>query len=248
MSKDSTSRTAVVTGGSRGIGRAIVSRLAAEGCAVVFSFVANEDAARQVEAEERAKGHAVWGVRGDQADATALEEFFDEAMSLLNGRLDAFVASAGIISHAAITETTVDQFQRILSVNLLGTFFAIQRAIGHMSEGGRIVCVSTMGTVWPSAGEAAYLASKAGIEQICRVASRELGPRGITVNCILPGPTDTDMLRAGVDDAGRQAVAGMTALGRLGTPDDVAGAVAVLTSPSAAWITGQNLRADGGLT
>ena len=167
---------------------------------------------------------------------------------MLEGRLSTFVASAGIVSHAPIATTTIEAFQRILSVNLLGTFYALQRAIGHMADGGRIVCVSTMGTVWPSAGEAAYLASKAGIEQICRVASRELGPRGITVNSVLPGPTDTDMLRADVDEGGRQAVAGMTALGRLGTPQDVADAVALLASPSAGWITGQNLRADGGLT
>ena len=240
-------KVAIVTGGSRGIGRAIVGRLAADGYAVAFSLASDEAAARQVEKAERAKGHAVWGFAADQANLGAIAPFFDDALAALGGRLDVFVGNAGIIAHAPIADTSVEQFEQVIGVNLRGTFFMLQAAARHMVEGGRIVCISTMGTQWPSAGEAAYLASKGGIEQLCRVASREFGPRRISVNCISPGPTDTDML-AGLDEQGRQGVAGMTAMGRLGTPEDVADAVAVLVAPSAGWITGQVIRADGGLT
>lgn len=242
------SRVAIVTGGSRGIGRAIVSTLAADGFQVVFSFASNEQAARRVEEEEGEHGHRVRGVQFDQGDISGLPAFFDDAMAYLGGSLDAFVANAGTIVHASIAETTVELFDQAVNVNLRGTFFSVKHAASHMRDGGRIVCISTIGTAWPSAGEAAYVASKAGIEQLSRVASRELGSRGITVNCISPGPTDTDMLRATVDERARQGVAAMTALGRLGTPTEIAAAVSVLLSPAAGWLTGQNIRADGGLT
>ncbi|GAA1571236.1 SDR family oxidoreductase [Actinomadura kijaniata] len=239
---------AVVTGGSRGIGRAVVERLADGGATVVFSYVADERAARQV---ERGCGGRAVAVRADAADldqvkrllATADEVFADRAA----GPLSALVNNAGVIDHTPIDRLTLQAYERVMAVNVRGAFFTVQEAARRMTEGGRIVSVSSTGTAWPSAGESVYAASKAAIEQLTRVASRELGRRGITVNAVSPGPTDTDMLRAGAPPEAVAGVARMTALGRVGTPADIAAVVMLLLSPDAAWLTGQNLVADGGL-
>ncbi|WP_327589148.1 SDR family oxidoreductase [Nonomuraea sp. NBC_00507] len=239
---------AVVTGGSRGIGRAVVERLAGDGATVVFSFVADERAARQV--EEVCGGRAT-AVRADAADPDQVERLFATADQVFAGQaagpLSVLVNSAGVIDHTPIEELTQEVFERVMAVNVRGAFFAVQAAARRMADGGRIVTVSSTGTAWPSAGESVYAASKAAIEQLTRVASRELGQRGITVNAVSPGPTDTDMLRANVPPETAATVAHMTALGRMGTPADIAAVVALLVSPDAAWLTGQNLTADGGL-
>lgn len=163
------------------------------------------------------------------------------------GPLSALVHNAGVIDHAPIDELTPERFERVMAVNVRGAFLAVQAAARRMADGGRIVAVSSTSTAWPSADESVYAASKAAIEQLTRVASRELGRRGITVNAVSPGPTDTDMLRAATPPEAVAGVAQMTALGRVGTPADIAAVVALLLSPDAAWLTGQNLVADGGL-
>jgi 3-oxoacyl-[acyl-carrier protein] reductase len=233
-------KTAVVTGGSRGIGRAIVRRLAADGAAVVFGYATNERAAKQVEAER------IWAVQADVGDLADIDRLFGVADERFDG-LDIFVNNAGIPSGTPIAEVSEADYDRVMAVNAKGAFFALQRAAARMKDGGRIVNISTMGTAWPSPGEALYAASKAAIEQFARVASRELGRRGITVNTISPGPTDTDLLH-GVPAEALDQVAHLTALGRLGRPADIADVVAFLVGPDAHWLTGQNIRADGGLT
>ncbi|MGP3917508.1 SDR family oxidoreductase [Nonomuraea sp. 10N515B] len=239
---------AVVTGGSRGIGRAVVERLAGDGATVVFSYVADERAARQV--EEVCGGRAT-AVRADAADPDQVERLFATADQVFAGQaagpLSVLVNNAGVIDHTPIEELTQEVFERVMAVNVRGAFFAVQAAARRMADGGRIVTVSSTGTAWPSAGESVYAASKAAIEQLTRVASRELGQRGITVNAVSPGPTDTDLLRANVPRETAATVAHMTALGRMGTPADIAAVVALLVSSDAAWLTGQNLTADGGL-
>ncbi|MBA2695987.1 MAG: SDR family oxidoreductase, partial [Actinobacteria bacterium] len=129
-----------------------------------------------------------------------------------------------------------------------GTFLTLQHAAPRIRDGGRIITISTIGTTWPSPGEAIYAASKAVVEQLTRVASRELGRRGITANTISPGPTNTDLLPAGAQPEPLDGAAAMTALGRMGQPTDIADLVALLAHPDNRWITGQNIRADGGLT
>lgn len=235
---------AVVTGGSRGIGRAVVERLVADGARVVFSYVAGEEAAREV---ERALGGRATAVRADAADLAQVERLLATAGEVLGGPLTALVNNAGVIGHAPIDEVTPEAYDRIMAVNARGAYFTLQAAARRMADGGRIVNISSTGTAWPSRGESVYAAGKAVLEQLTRVASRELGPRGITVNTVSPGPTDTDMLRNGAPPEAIAGVAHMTALGRVGTPADIAAVVALLLSPGAAWLTGQNLVADGGL-
>lgn len=235
---------AVVTGGSRGIGRAVVERLAGDGATVVFSYVADEGAARQV---ERACGGRAVAVRADAADPAQVERLFEEAGKVFGGPLTALVSNAGVMDHTPVDAVTPEAFERVMAVNVRGAFLAVRAAAARMADGGRIVTISSTGTAWPSPGESLYAASKAAVEQLTRVASRELGRRGITVNAVSPGPTDTDLLRADVPPEGMAGVAHMTALGRIGTPADIASVVALLLSPDAAWLTGQNLRADGGL-
>ncbi len=135
-----------------------------------------------------------------------------------------------------------------MGVNARGTFLTLQQAVPRLRDGARIITISTVGTHWPSPGEAIYAASKAAVEQLTRVASRELGHRGVTANTISLGPTDTDLLRAGAQSDALAAAAAMTALGRIGQPGDVADLVALLVHPDNRWVTGQIIRADGGLT
>lgn len=242
----SDTRFLIVTGGSRGIGRAIVEASLARGFDVGFTWASDGEAAAEVVAiaPDRICAH-----RWDQSQPDGGVEAIDALLGAARrDRIDAFVANAGIIDHAPLDQITAERFDDIMAVNARGTLHALQAAAPRLRDGGRIVCISSVGTVYPSVGEAVYAASKAVVEQIVRVTSRELGARGITVNAVSPGPTDTDMLRRNVPQAARATVASMTALGRLGEPEDVARAVMTLCSRDAGWITGQIIRADGGLT
>jgi len=244
-------RGAVVTGGSRGIGRAVVRRLANDGATVVFSYVADEKAARDTVAEVQAAGGAAIAVHADVADPVAAERLFQTADSVFTGAgvhgLDICVINAGIADHAPVAQVTERSYQAVMGVNAYGAFLTLQEAARRIADNGRIVAVSSTSTAWPSPGEAVYAASKAAVEQFTRVASRELGHRGITVNTVSPGATDTDLLRSGASPQAYEMVAHMTALGRVGQPTDIADVVSLLLRPEARWLTGQNLRADGGL-
>ncbi|MEU8240308.1 SDR family oxidoreductase [Actinoplanes missouriensis] len=233
-----TGRTALVTGGSRGIGRAVVKRLAGSGARVVFTYHSAAAEAESLAAETGAEP-----VRCDQADLDTLPDIF---APVADG-LDILVNNAAVSHSRPITDLTPADFDRIMTINAKFPLFAMQAAIPLMRSPGRIVNVSTLNTVVPAAGAALYCAGKAALEQFTAVAARELGPRGITVNTVSPGATDTDMLRADNPPEALPRAAALTALGRLGTPDDVAAVIAFLTTPDAGWLTGQNLRATGGL-
>jgi 3-oxoacyl-[acyl-carrier protein] reductase len=232
-------KTAVVTGGSRGIGRAIVRRLAADGARVVFSFHDDKAAA---DALVREIGDAV-AVRADQADLDNLEVLFEP----VTDGLDILVNNAAITGVAVIRDITPELFDSVMTVNAKFPLLAMRRAEPLMRDGGRIVNISTCNTVLPGPGIALYCASKAALEQVTKVAAREFGPRGITVNTVSPGATDTDLLRASNSPEALERETAVTALGRLGTPADIADVVAFLASPDARWITGQNIQASGGL-
>ncbi|MCP2256488.1 3-oxoacyl-[acyl-carrier protein] reductase [Streptoalloteichus tenebrarius] len=244
-------RAAVVTGGSRGIGRAVVLRLAAEGASVVFSFREDEAGADRVVEEVRASGGVAWAVRADQADLAAVEGLFTEADRRFGAAglpgLDVLVVNAGASLSRTIAETSEADYDRLMAVNAKGVFFTIQHALPRLRDGGRIVAVSSMSAVYATRGEAVYAASKAAVDQFVRVAAKEVGARGVTVNSVAPGPTDTDMLRGAVPDEVLGGVAQMTPLGRVGLPEDVAGVVAFLAGPDSGWITGQTIHANGGL-
>jgi 3-oxoacyl-[acyl-carrier protein] reductase len=234
-----TGKTAVVTGGSRGIGRAIVRRLAADGARVVFSYREDRAAA---DALAREVGDAV-AVRADQEDPANLEVLFEPVAD----GLDILVNNAAIIAPASIRDITPELFRRAMAVNAEFPLLAMQRAETLLRDGGRIINISTLNTVAPGPGIALYCASKAALEQFTKVAAREFGPRGITVNAVSPGATDTELLRAANSPEVLEEAAALTPLGRLGEPADIADVVAFLAGPDARWITGQNIQATGGL-
>ncbi|AUH41729.1 SDR family oxidoreductase [Streptomyces sp. CMB-StM0423] len=232
-------KTALVTGGSRGIGRAIVTRLARDGARVVFTYKENETAAAEVVRE--VPGTAA--VRADQEQPDALADAF----APVRDGLDILVNNAAVNPRLPLAELTAAEFDRVLAANARFGALAMREAAALMPDGGRIVNISTLNTVVPAPGHALYCASKAVLEQFTQVAARELGPRGITVNTVSPGATETALLRATNPPEALTRTAAMTALQRLGHPEDIAAVVSFLTGPDAAWITGQNLRATGGL-
>lgn len=245
-------KTALVTGGSRGIGRAVTERLAAQGAAVVFTYASRSQAAADLVDTIKAEGGWAQAVQCDLAQPEQLDRVFADVDGALSeaglSGLDIVVANAGVAAYGPIAEVDGVTWDRVLGINAKGCFFTVQHAANRLRDGGRVVVLSTIGTAWPSPGEAVYAASKSCVEQIARVASRELGARGITVNTVSPGPTDTELLRAGAPPEALDGAAAMTALGRIAQPADVAGVVALLAHPDGGWITGQNIRADGGLT
>lgn len=232
-------KTALVTGGSHGIGRAVVERLASDGARVVFTYHSGKDAA----AEMLSCLPGTVAVHTDQADLDTLEAMFEP----VGDGLDILVNNAAVSSQILIADLTPGEFDRVLTINTKFPLFAIRRAIPLLRDGGRIINLSTLNTVVPGPGLALYCASKAALEQVTAVAARELGPRGITVNTVSPGATDTEMFRASNPPEAAAQMAAITAMQRVGTPDDVASVVAFLAGPDSGWLTGGNLRATGGL-
>ncbi|RBM18827.1 3-ketoacyl-ACP reductase [Prauserella sp. PE36] len=238
---------AVVTGGSRGIGRSIVERLARDGAAVVFNYASNTQAAKTVEEAVRSAGGRAVSVQADLAEAGAVDRLMAVADEELDG-LDIVIHSAALdIATAPISETSELVWDQTMTVNAKTAFLLTQHAARTMRTGGRIVHISTLNTSRPAPGNSAYVASKGAIEQLTRVAALELGARQITVNAVCPGATDTELLRRANPEAALAQVAAMTPLGRLGQPHDIADAVAMLASPDSRWITGQIINVTGGL-
>jgi 3-oxoacyl-[acyl-carrier protein] reductase len=239
-------KAALVTGASRGIGRAIALRLARDGASVVVNYAGNADAARSVVAEVEALGSRAVAVQADVGKLADVTRLFDATMEHL-GRLDILVNNAGIFFTKPLAEVSEAEFDRILDVNVKGTFFCCQQAAERMSDGGRIVNFSSSTTALMLPRYSAYVATKGAVEQLSHVLAKELGPRGITVNVVSPGPTDTELFSSDKTEEDKRRYAQMAALGRLGQPEDIADVVAFLACDEARWVTGQNLRANGGL-
>jgi 3-oxoacyl-[acyl-carrier protein] reductase len=234
-----TGKTALVTGGSRGIGRAIVQRLARDGATVVFTFKENRAAADDLVSQVA----GTVAVRADQEELTSITAMFQP----VRDGLDILVNNAAINPRTPIANITEEEFDRVMTINAKFPVLAMREAAAVLRDNGRIINISTLNTVLPAPGHALYCASKAALEQFTAVAAREFGGRGITVNTISPGATDTDLLRAVNPPEALTQTAAVTALQRLGQPDDIAAVVAFLAGPDAQWITGQNIRATGGL-
>jgi 3-oxoacyl-[acyl-carrier protein] reductase len=239
-------KVALVTGASRGIGRAIAVRLGHDGAAVVVNYSGNHKAASEtVAAIESASGRAV-AVQGDVGKVADIQQLFDAAFEHF-GKLDILVNNAGVIFYKPVADVTEEEYDRIFVVNVKGTFFACQQAAKRMADGGRIINFSSSTTAMMLPTYGTYVATKGAVEQMSHVLAKELGPRGITVNVVSPGPTDTELFAQGKTEQDKQWYAQMAALGRLGQPQDIADVVALLVSDEARWITGQNIRANGGI-
>ncbi|MEV7020873.1 glucose 1-dehydrogenase [Kitasatospora sp. NPDC093558] len=240
-------RTAVVTGGSRGIGRAIVERLARDGAHVVLTYAGNEAAAADVVRTVSEGGGRALALRADLGEPGAAERLMAAAEEHLGG-LDILVNNAArAFTPTPLAETDDETFDAIMAVNTRSVFVTTRYAARRMRDGGRIVNISTMNTARPGPGIASYAASKGAVEQLTAIAAVELGPRGITVNTVSPGATDTDLLRGTNPPEALDRAAAITPLRRLGDPADIADVVAFLAGPDGRWITGQNIRATGGL-
>lgn len=240
-------KVAVITGGSRGIGAAIARQLADDGADVAFSYVAATEAARNVVSEIESKGVRALAVKANQAESTSVADFIVGAHAHF-GSIDILVNNAGLSLFGSVDdpEPDISEFERQFAVNVTAVSTAVRVAQRFMRHGGRIVNIGTVfATRSPMPGLGDYSASKAAIAAYTRAWSRDLGPRGITVNVVQPGPINTDMNPE--DSAIAPALIAMTALGRYGQPHDVAMAVAFLASPDARYITGATLNVDGGL-
>ena len=239
------SRVAIITGGARGIGAAVARRLAADGFAIAINYNQSEQAANRLAQEIIQAGGKAVAVRADITQLASNHGLFAAVMERL-GRLDALVCSAGLNILGRFTEIDEAAYDRLFAVTK-GTYFAMQNAISHMAENGRIVALSTGMTRNWAPGAAAYAGSKAAIEQFTRSLSKEAGARGITVNAVLPGVVLTDMTSA-YPAARLEAARQQTSFNRLGTTDDIADVISFLVSERARWITGQLIVANGGST
>jgi len=237
-------KVALVTGGSRGIGAAIAKRLATEGASVAITYTKGAAAAASVVQEiERAGGRAL-AIKADAADAMAVGAAVDKTVAIF-GRLDVLVNNAGTAVPKLFEETTLEEMDLVINLNLRGVFIATQAVLKHLQDGGRIITIgSCVGERMLTPGLVAYAATKGAVKMFTQGLSREVGPRGITVNTIQPGPIDTDLNPVAGDWATPQIA--NTALKRYGHVDDIAAIVAFVASPEASYITGANLTVDGG--
>lgn len=238
-------RVAVVTGGSRGIGRAVALRLASDGQAVVIAYAHSSAPADAVVAEIAAKGGQAVAVRADVADETAVAALFDAAEQRFGG-VDVVVHAAGVMILSPVADLDLDDLDRMHRTNVRGTFVVDREATRRVRAGGAIVNFSTSITRLSAPTYAAYAASKAAVEAIGPILAKELRGRDITVNAVAPGPTATDLFLDGKDDATIERTAKMNPMERLGTPDDIAEVVSSLAGP-ARWINGQTIYVNGGV-
>jgi 3-oxoacyl-[acyl-carrier protein] reductase len=245
MSKTLEGKIALITGGSRGIGAAIAKRLAADGANVAITYTKGADAAASVvKGIERAGGRAI-AIQADAADADATKSAVEQTVAVF-GQLDVLVNNAGTAIPKSFEETTLEELDRLIDVNVRGTLVATQAALKHMKSGGRIIMIgSSVGERVMVPGLVPYSATKGAVKMFTQGLSREVGSRGITVNNVQPGPIDTDLNPAAGEWAVPQKAA--TALDRYGHVEEVAALVAFVAGPEASYITGANLTVDGGM-
>ena len=243
-----TGKTAIVTGGSRGIGRAVCLELARRGCNIVLSFAGNTAAADQTVSDCQALGVQALAVQGNVADADAVKALFDAALEKF-GAIDILVNNAGITRDNLLMLLKEEDFDAVVDTNLKGAFLCMKAAVRPMMKQrrGRIISLSSVVGLRGNAGQANYAASKAGVIGMTKSLAKELAGRNITVNAVAPGFIDTDMT-AVLPDKAKEAILSSIPMARLGAAEDVASAVAFLASDEAGYITGQVLAVDGGMS
>jgi 3-oxoacyl-[acyl-carrier protein] reductase len=238
-----TGKVAIVTGASRGIGRAIAERLGRDGASVVVNYAGSKEKAQEVVAAIEAVGAKAIAVQADMSNPDEVRQLFEKTEAHF-GKFQILVNNAGTFLMKPAVEITLEEFDKLIAVNVRGVFLALQEAARRIESGGRIVNLSSNVTIASMANSSVYAASKAAVEQFTRVLAKELGDRQITVNAIAPGATETDML----PDMAREMAQKMTPLDRLGQPEDIADVVAFVVSEEARWITGQIIGVNGGMS
>ncbi len=237
-------KAALVTGASRGIGAAIAKRLAADGASVAITYAQGADAAAKVVGDIEAAGGKAFAIQAEATDAAAVQAAIEQVVATF-GKLDILVNNAGTAIPKPFMDTTIEEMDRVIGINLRGVFIATQAALKHLPDGGRIISIgSSVGERMMTPGLVAYSATKGAVKMFTQGLAREVGSRGITVNTVQPGPIDTDLNPAAGDWADPQIA--NTALKRYGHVDDVAALVAFVAGPEAGYITGANLTVDGG--
>lgn len=239
-------KVALVTGGSRGIGASIVNQLADDGFAVAINYSARADAAQDLVERIRSRGGTAMAVQGDIADPKQVENLFATVERSL-GDIEVLVNNAGIMQLASVADSEDALFDRQVAVNLKGTFNTLRLAAQRVVSGGRIINLSTsvVGLKLPTYG--VYAATKSAVETLSAILARELKGKSITVNCVAPGPTATELFLDGKSAQQVNALAALNPLERLGEPEDIARVVSFLASPEGGWINGQVIRANGGM-
>ncbi len=240
--KSLSGKVAVVTGASSGIGRAIAERIAEEGAIVVVNYSKSSDKAQEVVVGIQAKGGKAVAVQADMSRVVDARRLIADTIKQFN-RLDILVNNAGKFMPKPLEETTEEDFDGVIALNAKGPYFAMQEAVKTLKDGGRIVNISTGGTQLNFPGATAYLGSKAALEQYTKGLAQELAPKGVTVNCVSPGFTETRMMTEEYRQIGIQ----LTPMKRLGVPKDIADVVAFIVSEEARWLTGQTIQVGGGI-
>jgi 3-oxoacyl-[acyl-carrier protein] reductase len=238
-------KSAIVTGASRGIGRAVAKRLAKDGFAVVVNYLSNAAEAEEAVAEIRKNGGEAVAIKADVGSPADVEQLFAETLKKF-GSVDVVVNNSGIMPLSPIGKGDVEGFDKVIATNLRGTFLVFAQAVQHISAGGRIIAFSSsvLARSFPSYGP--YIASKAGVEGLVHVLANELRGRNVTVNAVAPGPVGTDLFLKGKSEAQIEEFKKLPPLERLGSPEDIANVVSFLAGPDGGWVNSQVLRANGG--
>ncbi|GMN06407.1 SDR family oxidoreductase [Croceitalea sp. MTPC5] len=252
--KNLNNKIALVTGSSRGLGKEMALRMAAQGARILVTYNSNEAQALQTVAEIEALGSVAKAFQLNVGDVTTFDGFFMELTDFLNkewqtSKIDILVNNAGIIANSPVSETSLETFDSLMQIQLKGPFFITQKALEVMNDGGRVINISTGLARFSIPGYGAYAAMKSGIEAYTRYLAKELGSRQITANVVAPGAINTDMNKTALEKNPQmeQMLASVTALGRVGVAEDIGGVVAFLASEDARWINGQRIEASGGM-
>ncbi|KAA8754345.1 MULTISPECIES: SDR family oxidoreductase [Paenibacillus] len=238
-------KVALVTGSSRGIGRAIAEQLAELGADVVINYASRPDKAEEIAEIVRQKGVRAITVQADLARKEDVERLFSQTISEL-GKVDILINNAGIMKTTPLAEVTEEEFDQQFAINVKGTFFACQQALKHMEDGGRIVNFSTSVTGQMFPNYSVYAGTKGAVEQITRQLAKEFGSKQITINAVAPGPVNTELFSVGKTEQQLEGIRKMNAFGRLGEPEDIASVISFLVGTDSQWVTGQTIRVNGG--
>ena len=239
-------KVALVTGSSRGIGAAIALRLASEGAVIAINYVKDQNAADNIVAKIGELGSSATAFKANVASAAESKKLIEEVNKKF-GKIDILVNNAGVFEMKPIDQIDEEHYQRVFDVNVKGVITTTVAALPHISDGGRIINISSVVTKITMPGASIYSATKAALDTLTRIWAQELGKRKITVNNVAPGTTGTDMLLQNMGEEAKEMFASKTALGRLGEPSDIADVVAFLASEDSRWVTGQSIASDGGL-